>query len=48
VKPTPYYYGVRDKGNYLKGWFATEEEAKDFVKRHDTTGEKGFHVLKVN
>jgi len=40
-------FAVRDKGNYLIGWFENEKEANSFIKRNDPEGEKGFHLVKV-
>lgn len=37
--------GVRDKANQLIGWFDDELEAKSFIKRNDSKGTKGLHVI---
>jgi hypothetical protein len=38
---------VRDKGNYLIGWFKNPEEANSFIERNDPNGNKGFHIVKT-
>jgi hypothetical protein len=40
-----YTHGVRDKFNYLIGWFETENEARGFIDRYDHNGSKGYHVI---
>lgn len=38
---------VRDKGNYLIGWFDDDVDAQSFIKRNDPHGNKGFHIVKT-
>jgi hypothetical protein len=43
-----YTHGVRDKSNYLIGWFESEKEALGFINRYDPNGQKGYKIIKAN
>lgn len=43
-----YTHGVRDNANRLIGWFESESDAEDFIKRNDPNGLKGYKVIKAH